>query len=138
MQTTVKDQKAVIRKGYEALNNRDPDLFREVHADDVVLHDTNDDARGIDALTEHQWAFIEAFADLNYEIEDMIAEGDRVAVRHTATGIHEGELQGIEPTGAEVEVPVMIMFRLENGKIAEVWLHDDRLGMLRQLGVVGE
>lgn len=100
------------------------------------MHDTNGDAQGVDALVEHQWAFVEAFANLNYEIEDIISEGNLVAVRHTATGVHEGELQGIKPTGAEVEVPVMIMFRLENGKVAEVWLHDDRLGMLRQLGVM--
>lgn len=136
MQTTVKDPKAVVRQGYEALNNRDRDLFRKVHAEDVVLHDTNGDVHGTDALVEHQWAFIEAFRDLNYEIGDIVAEGNMVAVRHTLRGIHEGELQGIAPTGAEVEVPVMIMFRIENDKIAEVWLHDDRLAMLQQLGSI--
>lgn len=69
-------------------------------------------------------------------LEDIVAKGDRVAVRHTSTGTPEGNLMGIEATGREVEMSVMILFRFEDGKIAEVWLHDDRLSMLQQLGVV--
>lgn len=136
MQTAVQTQKDVIRRAFEALNNRDRDLFRRLHTEDVVLHETYGDVHGIDALIEHQWGFMEAFPDLRYELEDMIAEGDRLAIRHTATGIHDGELMGIEPTGEEVEVSVMIMFRFEDGNIAEVWLHSNQLSMLEQLGAI--
>lgn len=136
MQTAVQNQKEIIRQAFDALNSRDRDRFRESHAEDVLLHEYNEEMRGIDAIVEHEWSNFEAFPDMEYAIEDIFAEGNRVAVRHTATGTHQGEFQGIEPAGAEVEIPVMMMFRFEDGKVAEVWLYPDRLGMLQQLGAV--
>lgn len=136
MQTAVKNQKEVVRRGFDALNDRDYERFRTFHTKDVVMHEQREDIRGIDAIIEHEASFIEAFPDLEYHIEAMVEEGDRVALRHVATGTHEGTFQGIEPTGTRVRIPVMMMFRLEHGRIAEVWLQPDRLGLLEQLGVM--
>ncbi len=67
---------------------------------------------------------------------DILAEGELVAARHTATGTHDSEFQGIPPTGQEVEIPVMVMFRAGDDEIAESWLNYDRHGPMQQLGVV--
>lgn len=136
MEETAVDQKQIIRRGYEALNRRDRELFRELHTEDVLLHETEGDIRGIDAVMEHLWTFVEAFPNLDIEIEEIISEGDQVAARHTSTGTHEGELMGIEPTGSPVEVSALMMFRFEDGKVAEIWFHDDRVSMLRQIGAL--
>ncbi len=69
-------------------------------------------------------------------IEDVIGDGDKVLVRLTTGGIHQGELMGIPPTGKDVTVEVMDLFRVADGKIAEQWVARDDLGMLQQLGVI--
>ena len=75
----------------------------------------------------------EGFPDLSIMVEDVIAEGDRVAARVTGRGTHRREFQGIAPTGKRVEVRAMGMFRISNGKIVEHWGHaDDPTDFLRQ------
>lgn len=81
-------------------------------------------------------AFRGAFPDMNYAIEDVVAEGDRVVVRRRATGTHRGELMGIPPTGKHIVVAGVDIFRVKEGKLAELWLSWDQLGMMQQLGVV--
>ena len=66
-----------------------------------------------------------AFSDMRITVEDMIAEGDRVAARVTMRGIHQGEFQGIAPTGKRVQVRAIDMFRIADAKIVEHWGHGD-------------
>lgn len=73
---------------------------------------------------------------MEYTSEHVIAEDDLVAGRWTVSGTHEGEFEGIPPTGEEVEVPASGLFQVENGGIVEAWLTYDRLGLLQQIGVV--
>lgn len=80
--------------------------------------------------------FRSAFPDFSYTIEDMVAEGDRVVVRFAANGTHRGEMAGIPPTGKQVSVTGMDLFRLAGGKVAEFWLSWDQLGLMQQLGVI--
>ena len=77
-----------------------------------------------------------AFPDTRLTIEDMIAEGNEVAVRWTCTGTHTGEYMGIAPTGRQVTWTGSSIHRIEAGKIVESWDEVDNLGMLQQLGVV--
>jgi steroid delta-isomerase-like uncharacterized protein len=77
-----------------------------------------------------------AFPDLRMTIEDMTAEGDRVAVRWTARGTQTGEMMGIPATGKHTTVTGMFLNRLAGGKIVEGWGNFDALGMLQQLGVI--
>ena len=77
-----------------------------------------------------------AFPDLHYTVEDMIAEGDKVAFRMTMRGTQQGAFGSIPPTGKQVEVLTINIVRIEGGKIAEEWGIDDRLGMMQQLGLV--
>ena len=76
-----------------------------------------------------------SFPDFHVSVEDVVAEGDRVAVRWTATGTHTGgEIMGIPAVGNQVTVPAMQMYRIEDDRIAEVWENLDLAGLVEQLG----
>jgi hypothetical protein len=77
-----------------------------------------------------------AFPDLHIDVEDMIAEGDKVVARVTASGTHQGEFMGIAPTGNRVEFSAIDIARIAEGKIVEHWSNSDQLGMMQQLGVM--
>lgn len=79
---------------------------------------------------------VAAFPDRQVTIDDVVAEGDRVVVRTTLNGTHQGEMQGIPATGNAVTQPSITIFRLTNGKIAEGWYASDHLSMMQQLGVI--
>ena len=76
----------------------------------------------------------EAFPDWQSALEELVAEGDRVAERWTGRGTHRGELQGIPATGRQVAVPGTVFYRIVGGKIVEFRGQFDRLALLEQLG----
>ena len=76
--------------------------------------------------------------DLAVIIEDMLAEGEKVATRYTLEGTHGGELFGVPPTGKRLSIKSMTIERVSEGKIREHWRVTDTLGMMQQLGVVPE
>jgi predicted ester cyclase len=80
----------------------------------------------------------EAFPDITFTVEEMIAEGDLVATRWTATGTNDGEFMGHEPTGRQGTIDGMTIQRFENGRIVEGWTQQDALGLLRLIGAVPE
>ncbi len=77
-----------------------------------------------------------AFPDIHLTIEDVIAEGDRVAFRMTLQGTHQGTFQGIAPTNKKVTVSALDVVAIENGRISEHWGGPDMLAILQQLGAV--
>ena len=77
-----------------------------------------------------------AFPDVQFTIDEQIAEGDKVMTRWTAHGTHKGELAGIPPTGKSSTVTGMGVDRIMNGKIVESWGIFDQFGMMQQLGVI--
>lgn len=77
-----------------------------------------------------------AFPDWHSTLEEMIADDDRVGERWTGRGAHQGEFQGIAPTGRQVEVPGIVFYRISAGKISEFHGLFDGLAMLRQLGAL--
>jgi predicted ester cyclase len=81
-------------------------------------------------------SFVEAFPDLRLTVEDLMAEGDRVAARVTFRGTHKGPFQGIPPTNRQVTFTSIEMNRMVDGKVAEHWVEIDLLGLLQQLGAV--
>jgi steroid delta-isomerase-like uncharacterized protein len=80
--------------------------------------------------------FRSAIPDLRVVVEDMIAEGDKVAVRYTLEGTHEGELFGVPPTGQRLSIKSISVERVSDGKIIEHWRVTDSLDMMQQLGVI--
>lgn len=104
-------------------------------AEGIELHGTGL-APGLAAIQEWVATLDAGFPDRNLTIDDVVAEGDRVVVRTTLSGTHQGEMQGIPATGNSVTQPSISIFRLANGKIAEGWFATDNLSMMQQLGVI--
>jgi predicted ester cyclase len=67
-------------------------------------------------------------------VEQCLCEGDRVLVRYSATMTHEGELVGFEPSGERLEATGMVLYRIDDDRVAEGWIHYDALGIMRQVG----
>jgi predicted ester cyclase len=80
--------------------------------------------------------FASAFPDFRYQVEDVIAEADKVAVRDVFRGTHQGDFMGVPATGNRVTMEAIHTYRFSEGKLAEHWVARDDLGMMRQLGVV--
>jgi predicted ester cyclase len=89
-----------------------------------------------ETLTRHIEEFEKSFPGYDLELEDMVVEGDKVALRAVFSGVHQAEFQGIAATGREVNLPVMLMYRIDGGKIAQFWMSSDSLSLLQQLGAV--
>jgi predicted ester cyclase len=88
-----------------------------------------------EALLAHVDFYESAFPLYQLHIEDMLEEGDKVFVRARFQGTHKGVLNGIAPTGVQVTLPVMLLYRIENGKIAQFWMEANVMTLLEQLGV---
>jgi predicted ester cyclase len=91
---------------------------------------------GLDGHNDIVAYFRSAFPDLEFRIDELIAEGDRVVARTTMVGTQQGEFFGIAPTGRSVSVPGIHILRIADGKVAEHWGVNDDLSLMRQLGVV--
>ncbi len=128
--------KAIARRVYDIVSTGDLGRAREIvdqDASDNELLPNDPPAKLIDTFKETFAEAREGFPDLSITVEDVMAEGDRVAARVTMRGTHRGEFQGIAPTGKRVEVRAIDMFRISNGKIVEHWGHaDDPTGYLRK------
>ena len=135
--TTLEENKRIARSiPDEVFGEGNLDLLDELYAEDAVEHNPFGDLEGRTAIRESYEGFIAAFPDITQAVEDIVAEGDTVAMRLIARGTHEGPMMDLEPTGKEIEVQQTVFTRIEDGEIAERWLHPDNLGMLQQLGVV--
>jgi len=91
---------------------------------------------GLDAFTSLIGAFRLAAPDIEWSIDEMVAEGDLVVLRWTARGTHTGSLMGIPPSGKRVVVTGFGMNRMVDGKTVEHWRSYDEHGMLEQIGAV--
>jgi steroid delta-isomerase-like uncharacterized protein len=136
---STEENKALARRVIEQMfNEGNLDVADELLALDYVDHDPTlpEDVHGPEGFKEYVGMYRSAFPDLHVQIEDQIAEGDRVATRWTGTGTHDGELAGIAPTGKRVTVPGMEIVRIANGKLVEGWEGYDSGTLMRQLGVM--
>ena len=80
--------------------------------------------------------FRAALPDIRSTAEDVLAEGDRVAVRWTGSGTHTGEIMGVPPSGVRVSATGIFVFHIKDGKIVEYWENWDTLGFLQQIGAI--
>jgi predicted ester cyclase len=95
-----------------------------------------DGARGPAAFAANVTALRAGFPDIRFTIEDVVAEGDRVAVRWTWQGTHTGSFRGFAPSGKAVHDSGLVLYRFANGKVAAAVVETDRLGVLQQIGVI--
>lgn len=131
--------KAIITR-LDAIWDGDEEIVDELVAADFRNHNpiVPDAPPGPEGFKQNVAAIRTAFPDISFTTEDMIAEGDRVVIRAIGRGTHEGELLGIEPTGREVTIDIIVIFRLADGQLVERWAQTDTMGMLRQLGALPE
>jgi predicted ester cyclase len=120
-QSSVETNKKIVARLYtECLNGRKWNLIEELLAPDFVNHLAG--TRGRDAFLRTARALNDAFADMQFTIEDLFGEGDRVAIRWTLRGRHVGKFANYEPTGKPSEQQTNVIYRVEGGKLAESWI----------------
>ena len=122
--------KAIVRRHAEALNDHDVSALDEIWDPELVWHGK---LKGLEPMKELIEKSFDAFPDFRATIDDEIAEGDRVVLRFTVYGTHEGEFHGIPPTGKQVTWTGINIYRLEDGKIVERWVCEDGLSLMEQL-----
>ena len=134
-----KDNKAIMRQFWGVWEQGNIDLLDDLLAPEYVNHTlaTPDLPSGPEGVKEVVSMFRSSVPDLKVLIEDMIAEGDRVATRYALEGTHRGDLFGVAPTGGALSIKSMTVERLSEGKIVEHWRVTDELDVMRQLGAIG-
>ena len=138
--TTPEENKEIINRWFAALSGGTAEDVAALAAEDIVYYDPSPEEEAETGGTE-EWAGDreQDYPDLNVTVEQVIAEGDRVASYQRDTGTQQGDVEdelGIPATGIETEWVSMATFRIECGKIAEIWSVADDLGKLQRLGVI--
>jgi predicted ester cyclase len=132
--------KATFKRFDDAVNSGDVELISqtidELVEPDVLIHTALPvDATGAQALKQLWAMLLRAFPDLHVTVEDLLADGDKVVIRNTVTGTHQGEYMGLQPTGKSVAYKEMFILRFANDRIAETWGVVDVLSQMRQLDI---
>jgi steroid delta-isomerase-like uncharacterized protein len=135
---SAENNKEVIRRLIkDVYNDNYLDVVDELIAPDIFDHAAVPEHRhGISGF-KHVMEWVRTFSsDVHYDIEDIIAEGEKVAVRMTQSGTHTGSVRGNPATGKRFSVDYVHWFRLADGKVAEMWAVRDDLSRLQQLGLI--
>ena len=119
---SVEENKALIRRYFELFNQDWNAALKEYVADEELAH--------------HIQFFETVFPNYQLVAEDIVAEGDKVVVRTLLRGTHKGALMNVAPTGKEVTMPFMIIYRIANDKIVQHWINADQMGLMQQLGAI--
>jgi steroid delta-isomerase-like uncharacterized protein len=133
--------KAIVRRLFAELwNNGNLSVAGELFAPNYQHHDasTPDFGRGPDSEKKRASLYRNAFPDVHFTIEDVIAEGETVMTRWSCRGTHKGDLNGIAATNKQFTITGITIARVSNGKIAEGFVNWDALGLMQQLGVVAQ
>ena len=134
---TLEQNKALIRRFYEEVWGKgNLEVAEAVFAADYLRHDLRpgNPLPGPEGQKKIAADFRAAFPDLQMTIDLMVAEGDMVVARWTTEGTHTGPWGAVPPTGKRAKFSGVNIFRIENGKVAEIWNHRDDLGVMQQLG----
>jgi steroid delta-isomerase-like uncharacterized protein len=136
---SAEENKALARRSWEIVSQRNPDALEEVYTADSVLHEPDQDLQGVEEAKQYLSMYLAAFPGQTVTVEDVIAEGDQVVTRWTLRGTHQGEVEEFgPPTGRQIELKGITISRIEGGKIVEDWDSYDNLSLLQQLGLVPE
>ena len=135
--TTIDDNKAIVRRFIdEVFGGGRTDSVDELLADDFVAHTWPSTGKPKDDLKKAIGMTRGALADIRFTIDDLIAEGDRVAARLTTSARQVGEFMGMPASGKRYEIGEIHIFRIAGGKVVEHWHQFDQMGMMKQLGAM--
>jgi predicted ester cyclase len=137
--STAQTNETVMRRFYDEILNKGnlavaDGLVASSFVEHIPLPFPGQPTTGPQAIKWFVTRFRTVFPDLHATIEDLLAVGDKVAVRVTWTGTHKGRFLDIHPTGKRVKVTGFDMVRIEGGKLVEHWGQVDMLSMMGQLG----
>jgi len=130
--------KQLVREFTDATNAKDWDALARVVSDDFVRHSAATEGPPVtsrDQFIALQESFLKSFPDQKVTMDQLVAEGDYVAARAHYSGTLLGPLGAMPATGKSVNAPLLAMFRIASGRIAELWVEWDNLNMLSQLGL---
>ena len=133
------ENKEIVRRWFEEVWNKGrADAIDEMFDENGIAHGLSDDPsnpiKGPTNFKPFHAVFRDAFPNMMIVIEDMVAEGDKVAARCSVSGKHEGDFRGRAATQSPVEFTGMTIVRIGNGKIVEAWNNFDFMTMNKQLG----
>ncbi len=118
-------------------NEHNPESAAQFYAPDLVNHDPQSpQVTNLEGLKMYAQALFAAFPDFHVVMHDEIAEGDKVAKTWSISGTHQGVFEGIPPTGKHVTMSGITVYRIADGKIAELTWSYNLLGLLQQLGAI--
>jgi steroid delta-isomerase-like uncharacterized protein len=138
---STKKNKELIRKYYSEWNElaggpaKLRSLADKYYPPSYSYHSSSEDLNREQAILAFL-SFITAFPDVNYSIDDMVAEGDKVVTRYTLKGTHKGTYMGIPATGKKVMMKGVFVDRIDRGKVLEEWGVGDEASLMTQLGVI--
>jgi steroid delta-isomerase-like uncharacterized protein len=126
---------ALVRESVEAFNAGDMAKLLTVAAPDIVIHyaEMPEPLQGRETWQQGYELVKRAFPDLKIRVDDLVAAGDKVALRLTLSGTHEGEFQGIPATGRAISYISHEFYRVADGVFAEEWICSDMATLFRQL-----
>ncbi len=130
--------KAIVRRFYEEIDKGNTAILDELIAEDYLDHNPPpfpSQASGRERLKQEFKLFWEATPGY-HQIEDQIAEGDKVVTRLTSYGKHQGDLPGAPRTGNDMKMTSITIHRIANGKLVEKWSEKDMISLLKQIGVM--
>ena len=130
---TVETNKKLVLAAIDAVNRNDIDEAVAFDATELLL---NGEPFGREGDRQRCLMMATAFPDGRWVIDDVVAEGEKVVLRYTFRGIHQGDLMGIPPTGKSVSFTRMTIYRIVDGMLVEFWESFDRLGLYQQLGLI--
>ncbi len=136
---SVDQNKALVRQMVAAVFNQgSADRVDEFLAPDFVEHEELPPGipAGREGVKLLSAMLHSAFPDFKATVDDLVAEGDKVVIRMTWSGTHQGEFMGIPPTGRSVSFGVIDIIRIADGKFVEHWGQMDSMGLMQQLGAV--
>lgn len=131
--------KATVNRYFnEIMSQGRLEVIDELMAKDFIIKisSLHEPFRGPEGMKQFVTGLRTAFPDIQFTVEEQIAEGDKVACRFTSISTHQGEFAGIPPTDKQVKDHGTDIFRFVSGKIAEVWVSENALGLMQQIGAI--
>ena len=130
--------KQVVRQFFELLDRQDTERMEQLllSSTQYSFHPSGMPDMDWNAHKQLLAAITRAFPDLHHDVKDIVAEGDKVAVRLNVTGTHKSEFQGIPPSGWKLSLDEMAFLTIIDGRITEGWITSDTMSFMQQIGAI--
>jgi steroid delta-isomerase-like uncharacterized protein len=136
MASSPEQNKQVVRQVFEFYNQQDIEKVEKLFSPRHIFHFPGAPPMDWNSHKQFIIGLAKAFPDLHFKVEDILAEGDKVAYRLTVSGTHKGEFQGIPSTNKKVSFTSTGISNIVDGKVEEDWVDADVMGLMQQIGAI--